>query len=141
MRNWSAGKPALTWEQLVPGHEFSPVTYQMTASSVSKYLEAVDQLEEWQSSSMANFVPPMAIAACAMSAMSKLFTMPAGAIHTSEELQFCKPVPVGAIVTCHARVGRKSGRGKFQMMTLEMEIRNDKNEVIISGQASIILAG
>jgi len=141
MRNWNTGKPALTWEQLVPGHEFSPVTYQMTASAVSKYLKAVGQLEEWQSSSVATYVPPMALAACAMSAMSKLFTMPAGAIHTSEELAFCKPVLIGAVVSCHTKVGRKSGRGKFQMLTLEMEILNDRKECVISGQSSIILTG
>ncbi len=141
MHNRNIGKPTLTWEQLVPGHEFSPVTYQMNLSAVTKYLEAVDQLDEWRSSSMAACVPPMALAACAMSAMSKLFTMPAGAIHTAEDLEFYKPVPIGAIVSCHARVGRKSGRGKFQMLTLEMEILNEQNEKVISGQASIILTG
>jgi len=139
MRNCNAGKSALTWEQLVPGQEFSPVTYQMTDSVVSKYLKSVDRFDEWQSSSMSEYVPPMAIAACAMSVMSKLFIMPAGAIHTSEELQFYKPVPIGAIVSCHAKIGRKLGRGKFQMLTLEMDIINDYSERVVSGQTSIIL--
>ena len=139
MRNWNISKPALRWEQLTPGYEFSPVIYQMTASSVHKYLEAVDHLEEWQSSPMAKYVPPMALAACAMSTMSKLFTMPAGAVHTAEDLEFCKPVPIGAIVSCHVKVSRKSGRGKFQMLTLEMEIFDDHNERAVFGQSSIVL--
>lgn len=141
MQNKNNVSSPLKWEELVPGYEFPPASYELSASAISRYLEAVDRQDKWQVSSLSGFVPPMAIATYAMTAMSKSLIMPPGAIHTSEELEFHKPVPVGTTVSCHAKVGRKMGRGKFQMLVIELSIINEDDEEVVSGKASIVLAG
>jgi hypothetical protein len=52
------------YEGLTPGYEFPPASYELSASLISKYLKAVD-------SSSVEFVPPLAIAAYAMTDQNK----------------------------------------------------------------------
>jgi len=141
MQNKGSINSPLKWDQLVPGYKFPPTSYELNASAVSKYLEAVDREDRWQASSVSEFVPPMAIATYAMTAMSKSLQIPGGAIHTAEDLEFHKAVPIGATVSSHSKVDRKLSRGKFQMLTIELSILDDDDEQVVSGKASLILAG
>ena len=111
----------------------------MGVSTVSQYLNAVGREKMWGASPLSKFAPPMAITALAMTAMTELFKMPDGAVHTAEELEFHKAVPVGTKLTSHAKVGRKLDRGKFHMAVIELNITDEENETVITGKASIVL--
>jgi acyl dehydratase len=125
---------AVNYEELIPGYEFPPASYELSASLVSKYLQAVDGAGD-------GFVPPLAITACVIAAMSGSFSLPPGtiAIHASQELEFFKLVPIGATVECHTRVAQKITRGKMSMLILELEIFNQGNEKVQSGKTTIAL--
>jgi len=123
---------AHTYEELTPGYEFLPVSYELSAALISKYLEAVDGKDS-------EFVPPLAIAAYAITATSSSLTLPPGAIHASQELEFLKLVPIGAKVNCQARVARKLSRGQMHMLVLELTVRDENNEVVQSGRVTVIL--
>ena len=123
---------ARTYEELTPGDEFPPVGYELSASLISKYLRAVDGRE-------GEFVPPLAIAAYAMTAMSSSLTMPGGAIHASQELEFFKLVPIGTKVNCQAKVARKLSRGQMHMLVLELNVLDENNEMVQSGKATVML--
>ena len=58
----------ITFEQLVAGYEFPPSSYELKASVISKYLEAVGRPSN-QNSSASEVIPPMAIAAYTMTAV------------------------------------------------------------------------
>lgn len=141
MQNNGSVNPLLEWEQLVSGYEFPPTTYGLSSTAILKYLKATGREEVWQASAVSEFVPPMAIAAHAMTAMTGLFKMPDGAIHIAEELEFHKTVLAGDTLTSHAKVGRKLSRGKFQMMVIEFSTTNENDEQVISGKTSIVLTG
>ena len=124
----------VNYEELTPGYEFSPTSYELSASLVSKYLQAVDGAGD-------GFVPPLAITACVIAAMSGSFSLPPGtiAIHASQELEFFKLVPIGATIECHTRVAQKITRGKMSMLILELEIFDQGNEKVQSGKTTIAL--
>ncbi len=125
---------AISYEELMPGYKFPPATYELKPSFVSKYLRAVD-------SSGDGFVPPLAIAACAIATMTKSVPLPPGtiAIHASQELEFLKLVPSGATIECHIGVAQKIARGKMSMLVLELEIFDKDREKVQSGRATIAL--
>jgi len=127
---------AISYEELIPGYKFSPVTYQLSPSFVSKYLQAVD-------GTAGEFVPPLAIAACAIAGMTKSVPIPSGAvaIHASQEVEFFKPVVVGATVECQIKVMQKIARGKMTMLVLELEVLDQGKEKVQSGRATVALTG
>ena len=124
----------VNYEELIPGYEFPPASYELSASLVSKYLQAVDGAGD-------GFVPPLAITACVIAAMSGSFSLPPGtiAIHASQELEFFKLVPIGTTIECHTRVAQKITRGKMSMLILELEIFDQGKEKIQSGKTTIAL--
>jgi len=125
---------AITYEELSVGYKFPPAIYELSASLVSKYLKAVDSAGD-------EFVPPLAITACAIAAMTGSFSLPSGtiAIHASQELEFFKLVPIGATIECHIRVAQKITRGKMGMLILELEVFDKGKEKVQSGRATIAL--
>jgi acyl dehydratase len=124
----------ISYEELIPGYEFPPANYEMSASLVSKYLKAVDSQGD-------GVVPPLAITACAIAAMAESLSLPPGAIaiHASQELEFFKLLPIGATIECHTRVARKITRGKMSMLILELDIFDQSKEKVQSGKATIAL--
>jgi len=124
----------ITYEELIPGYKFAPATYELSASFVSKYLKAVDAAGD-------GFVPPLAITACAVATMTNSVPLPPGtiAIHASQELEFFKPVPVGATIECHIGVAQKIARGKMSMLILELDVFDKGKEKVQSGKATIAL--
>jgi len=125
---------AISYEELIPGYKFPPVTYELSPSFVSKYLRAVD-------GGAGEFVPPLAIAARAIAGMTKSVPIPPGAvaIHASQEVEFFKPVAVGTTVECQTKVMQKIARGKMTMLVLELEVRDHGKEKVQSGRATVAL--
>ena len=126
-----------SYEELVPGYEFPPASYELSGSLVSKYLKAVDSPEEIKT--LGEFVPPLAIAAYAMTAMAGSLSLPPGAIHASQELEFFKLLPIGATIDCQTKVARKLTRGKLHMLVLELNVFDQNKERVQSGKATVML--
>jgi len=124
----------ISYEELIPGYKFPTATYELNASLVSKYLKAVDSAGD-------GFVPPLAITACVIAAMTGSLSLPPGTIviHASQELEFFKLVPIGATIECHIGVAQKITRGKMSMLILEFEVLDKGKEKVQSGRATIAL--
>jgi len=125
---------AISYEELIPGYKFPTATYELNASLVSKYLKTVDSAGD-------GFVPPLAITACVIAAMTGSLSLPPSTIviHASQELEFFKLVPIGATIECHIGVAQKITRGKMSMLILEFEVLDKGKEKVQSGRATIAL--
>ena len=123
-----------SFDQLVVGYEFPTTSYHLTESVIFKYLEAVGGQRHLLTSGI---VPPLAIAAYAMTALSKSFSVPKGAIHVAQELEFLKLVPIGTTITCSGRVAQKVQRGGLHLLALEINALNQDKEKVLSGKATI----
>ncbi len=124
----------LSFKQLPIGFEFPPTTYELTEAVIAKYLEAVGEETDFLT---LGIVPPLAIAACAMTALSQSFTVPPGSIHASQELEFLKMVPIGASVNCGGKIAQKLERGSLNLVILEINVLNKAGEKVLTGKATI----
>jgi hypothetical protein len=124
--------------QLITGYEFPSSSYELKASVIAKYLEAVAGSNR-QNESAGGFVPPMAIAAYTMTAVAQSMALPPGTIHASQELEFLKLVPVGGAIKCQGRVAQKVDRGRLHMLVIELEALNQEQERVMAGQATLIM--
>jgi acyl dehydratase len=122
--------------QLEPGYRLPPTSYRLEPAMVAQYLAAV---EEPSSIYQDNLVPPMAIAAYAMSALSDNIELPPGVIHTHGELKFLQAVNTGETITCHSCVSQKLERGGLHLLTIDSSVFNQKEEKVLAGKTSFIL--
>ena len=125
-----------SFEQLAVGYEFPPVTYQLSEPAISKYVEAVGEQQDFLTSGT---VPPLAIGAYAMNALSQSFSIPPGSIHASQDFEFLKVVPIGTTITCSGKIAQKVERGRLSLVVLEINGLNQDREKVLTGKAMIAI--
>lgn len=128
--------PPTSFEQLAVGYEFPPATYQLSGSVISKYVEAVGGQQDFLASGI---VPPLAIGAYAMNALSQSFSIPPGSIHASQEFEFLKVVPIGTTITCCGKIAQKVERGRLSLVVLEINGLNQDKEKVLTGKATVAI--
>jgi acyl dehydratase len=126
--------PAISIDQLAVGYEFPSTSYELSQSVIGKYLEAVGGQQHFLTKGI---VPPLAMAAYAMTALSQSFSVPKGAIHAAQELEFLKSVPIGATISCSGKVVQKVQRGPLYLLALEINALNQDKEKVLSGKATV----
>ena len=128
---------ALTYDQLEAGFEFPPGSFSLETERVSNFIKAVgDTSQAYQDSAT---VPPMAIAALAMSQLSETVSLPPGSIHLSQELTFLNTVNRGDTLTSYAKLSRAQKRGKFHIMTVDYDVRSQSGNTVLTGKTSFML--
>ena len=129
-------EPKIKYEQLTTGFEFAPSIITMDSKTVKSYIEATeDNSTVYQN----KIVPPMAIAALAMTAMAGSFELLPGTVHVSQQLEFLNTVNINETLTCYASVSRKVARGKFHMLTIGIKVLNRRQDTVITGEIGFIL--
>jgi len=106
----------------------------ISAAVVDAYLRAVKD----GSSLHDALVPPTAVAALALAAVMDAVSLPAGAVHTAQELEFTAPVPPDAPLRCTAEVAQNSIRGGARFLTLQFQVSNAE-VVALTGRSSILI--
>jgi acyl dehydratase len=125
------------YSKLEVGYEFPPTTFRLDSSLVADYIAAVGETSPVYRGS--KLVPPMAIAAFAMAALSKGFSLQSGAIHVSQEMEFINTVSTGDIITSHAKVSRKQKRSIFHILTIDFHAVNQDDKAVLAGKTEFIL--
>jgi hypothetical protein len=128
----SISPPGFT--QLPVGFVFPPTILKLSKSHISKYLEAIDDSIDFLKSGL---VPPLILAACANTALTKSFTAPPGTIHVSQDFEFLKTVAIGDAVSCRGMISQKLERGRLNLIVLEINILNQNGDKVLSGKATI----
>jgi len=128
---------AETYSQLEAGYEFPPGNFVLDASRVSLFLEAVqDTSYPYRESRL---IPPMAVAALAMSTLSNTISLPPGSIHVSQELGFVAAVSQDDTLTSYAKISRAQKRGKLHLISVDINVRNQDQQTVLTGKTSFIL--
>ncbi len=130
-------KAKTEYNQLEAGDELPASSYKLDGLMVATYLKAVEETGSLYQETQ--LVPPMAIAAYAMTALSESVYLPPGTIHISQELDFIGTVSINDTITSFAKVSRKQSRGKFNFLTIEFNVFNQKQETVLVGKTSFIL--
>ena len=136
MENKESNFSPQSLSKLPVGFNFPPTILQLSESHISKYLDAIDDSIDFLSS---GFVPPLILAACANTALTKSFTAPPGTIHVSQDFEFFRTVAVGDAVSCRGVVAQKLERGILNLIVLEINILDQNGDRVLSGKATITL--
>lgn len=126
----------IQYEELNTGFEFAPSIFKMDSKTVRSYIEAT---EDTQALYQDNIVPPMAVVALAMTAMSVKFDLLPGTVHVSQQLDFMNIVNINDTLTSFAHVSRKIARGKFHMLTIGIRVVNQRQDNVLTGEIGFIL--
>jgi acyl dehydratase len=130
-------KARIEYHHLSAGFEFPPQSYTLDSATISLYIEAVKENRDLYLRE--ELVPPMAVTAFAMSALSGSVSMPDGTIHVSQELDFLKLVKVGDTITCRSRVSRKVDRGGLHLMNTDISVINQEGVEVLTGRVGFVL--
>jgi acyl dehydratase len=131
------GQQAMEFHDLNTGHRFPAASFRLDSDTVAAYLESVEETSPLYSGS--DLVPPLAVAALAMAALSESLSFPSGAIHVSQEVEFLGEVTTRDDLTSHASVSRKQDRGKLHMLTIDFNVVNQSDKPVLYGKTSFIL--
>jgi acyl dehydratase len=134
---YSSEQPKIDCRQLEKGYEFPVASYTLVPSIVSAYLRAVEETDSIYEDG--GLVPPTAVAAYTMAVQSESVSFPEGSIHVSQELEFIAPVAVGDTISCRTQVSRKQDRGKLHLLTIDLEVRNQDQILVLVGKTSFVL--
>ena len=137
IEDWMAKQDQIDYRQLEAGYEFPPASYRVDSSMVGAYLEAVEEDSSLYGDS--GLVPPMVIAAHALTALSKTMAFPAGAVHVSQVVEFTGTVGTGDTITSRASVGRTQKRGRFHLLSIDLSACKDDDRVVFRGRTDFIL--
>ena len=132
-----AEQPKISYYQLEVGHEFQPKSYTLDGAAVESYLTATHETGDLFLKE--GLVPPMAVTAFAMSAQSEGVDFPWGTVHVSQELEFLREARAGDTITCRSKVSRKNYRGGLFIMSTDIEVLNQDQEVILTGKVGFVL--
>ena len=136
MESSQNNRPPLSLGQLQVGFEFPQKNLKLSKSVISKYLEAIDNQGDFLTSGL---VPPLILAACANTALSKSFAAPPGTIQVAQEFEFFETVAIGDTVRCRGTVSQKLERGRLNLIVLEVIITDRNGERVLTGKATLTL--
>ena len=121
---------------LEPGQQLFSRSMSVSADDAASYRAAVGD----ETPSDEHAVPPMAVAAMVMGAAMQTVELPAGAVHTAQELEFARPVEEGATLVCSATVVSNSVRRGTRFLVLEL-LGVDGDETAVSARTTIAIGG
>lgn len=127
----------IDYSELSTGYEFEPAEIWLNSEAVTAYLDAIEG--DRHIYDKVRIVPPMAIAALAMAEMARGLSLPSGAIHVSQDLNFLSSVSIDEVLTSRARVSKKVERGKFHMLTIDINVVKQNDMTTLTGETSFIL--
>jgi len=128
---------AAYYANIEPGYIISSASYTFSPADVEAYLAATEDAGDLYRDT--GTVPPMAVAALSMGAISGSIAFPDGAVHVSQQMEFCGAVKKGESVVCTSKVLSRRKRGPFNMLALGIEAKNKDDIVVYSGKTSVLL--
>lgn len=128
----------LDLNQLEVGYRFPISSFQLDAQMIATYLKAVEDTNS-NLYRDTKIIPPMAIAAYAMTTMSQHIILPPGTIHVSQELCFQCIVSSGDIFTSYTKVSRRQNRRELRLLSVDLDIYNQSQQEVLSGKSTFIL--
>jgi hypothetical protein len=124
---------------LPQGHEFTLAGFTLTRERVEQYLAAVD--DDQPIYFERNVCPPMAVAALALGAILESVELPAGTLHTGQEIDQRAVVPIDAPIALQSRLARRSDRAGLAICVIEFEVTPEgASEPALVGKSTVMVA-
>jgi hypothetical protein len=122
------------YDELTEGYEYPVSIFTLDAEDVAAYLKAVNDADFADPKTL---VPPLAVAARALSELSHATISPPGTVHSHQELEFKKAISVGERLKMVARVEKRLDRGELHTLTTGFSIFNPGQEIVVTGRITV----
>ncbi len=114
-------------------------SWRVTEQWVGEYLDAVgDALPHYSELGLA---PPLALSARALGTLLEKLSLPAGAIHSLQEIQTLKAVGFGEEISGVAHLETPRQRGELQFITVDFTLRNEAGDEVQRGKSTVLVTG
>ena len=111
-------------------------SWTVTGESVKAYLEAVgDDQDVYRD---AGAVPPLALCAWTLGAMLEKLSLPAGTVHSIQEMEARQAVAVGEKIHALALPERPRTRGGLRFMTVGYTLKNGAGNIVQTGKTTVL---
>ena len=123
---------------LPTGHELSPAPFDLTREYIDAYVSATrDPSTAYEEAGLA---PPLAVATRALGALLEMVELPAGSLHTGQEIEMHSGVPMSARLTLSGSVAQRSERAGMIIAALQFEVRaNDETAPLLTGRTTVMM--
>jgi len=122
---------------LPKGHQFPATTFVLTGDDIARYLDAVGDTNAVYAA--IGCAPPLAVAARALGGLLDVMELPAGTLHTGQEVEAHATVPVGATLTLSGRIAQRSERAGLIIAVIEFEVTS-AGAPAITGRTTVMVA-
>ena len=119
---------------LEKGHEFPPVTFELTPEWVGQYIAATR--DESGRALGPQLVPPMAIATLCIRTILEQSSLPSGSIHAAQEIAFMGGALPGETLAAQARIVSRGGRAGWVLLNVTLEATSAGHRVM-TGRAML----
>ncbi len=126
----------IQFSQLETGNKFPPASYTLEPQLIASYLKATGETNPLFTKE--NLVPPTAVAAYALAALAGGIEIPPGTIHTSQEIEAVGLVHINDTITSHATVSSKKSRKDMEILTIDINVTNQKGETVLKGKTTFL---
>ena len=129
----------IDYSKLETGQQLTEQHLTLDAKAVGDYVSAVSDASNPAAGDGTPLVPPMAIAALALSAVINTLQIPGGTIHASQELGFGASVSVGDTLECTATLAQNSVRRGWRFLVVNIEATSETGNIVMEGKSTIML--
>ncbi|MBM3940709.1 MAG: hypothetical protein FJ318_07465 [SAR202 cluster bacterium] len=123
--------------RLEPGHVLVDEAMTISAAACAAYRAAVE--DETPQHLLNDVVPCMAVAAKALAAVLRAIDLPAGTVHTSQELEFAATVAPGSALHAKATIAQNSVRRGTRFIAVDFAVTAD-GDAAVRGRTSLAIA-
>ena len=123
---------------LLPGQTLAEAELVVSQQAAEAYLTAVGDSSRVYLES--RLVPPMALATLALAAALRSLDLPAGTVHTGQELTFAKLVKLGVRLRYSAMVEQNAVRRGLRFLRLQTRVTH-QGQVVVHAATSLAIAG
>ncbi len=120
---------------LPKGHELTETRFKLTPEWVAEYVRAVE--DKAIVSLPERSYPPLALAACSFRALLEHASLPEGAIHVGQAINFSLSGDRESELVARARIASRGERQGWVLMGIDLNVASDTGKEIMSGRATI----
>lgn len=132
----SQRRKRVTFVDIAAGTAIDLGTWTLTEPSVREYLDAVgDDLGVYAE---AGLVPPLVLCAWALGAMLDRLSLPAGTIHSIQEMEAVAGVAAGEEIRGEAVPERPRSRGGLRFKTVGYTLYNGSGDPVQRGKTTVL---
>lgn len=121
---------------LPQGYEFPPARFELTAGDVARYLDAVDDHNAVYAER--GLAPPLAAVARALAALLEVAELPAGTLHTGQEVESHRGCPTDSPLTFSGRVAQRSERAGLVISVIDFSIATADRGPAVTGRTTVM---